>query len=440
MSRLKITRLFQNLAAPTAAYQATSITINNFLLVMIFFLIYTLLGHHLSHRFVCTANEMDRASPHTVGGSTCGSVDVDNVSSPDTFCPSSPCSDIHMIDDLDVQVTSQPQLQAATTPSTGPSLVFPVSLKDLNLREIKAVKIIRNGSTLVSGAASAVLGGIKSSSAHVPEAIKKLLCPTVQLSVASQPSASGTSTPSSNGGTKSSYPPIVLSDEERRLLSKEGVELPTHYPLTKHEERELKRIRRKIRNKISAQDSRKRKRVYMDGLEDRVKQCSDENISLQKRIRLLETENKSLVSQLKRLQSILTGQGHGSANAAASSTPPIAPAPAAGSASNATSGSATTTNTAQPATCLLVLMLSFALFLLPNLRPGDSNKSLTDGRSASAANQMTQSMMKMPPFAGMNRFVFLTRSNFVIMGTCISPHVSKYVFQNPRKFIPCNLS
>lgn len=348
------------------------------------------------------SNEMDRSTPTgspTGGGgggsSICSSVDVDSVSSPDTLCPSSPCSDIHLIDDAaDIEINSSKSISSPAIPPkpTSSPLVFPVSLKDLNLREIKAVKIIRNGSTLVSSAASAVLGGIKSTSAQVPDAIKKLLGP-VQLSVSSAPTSSS---------TKTSYPPILLSDEERRLLAKEGVELPSHYPLTKHEERELKRIRRKIRNKISAQDSRKRKRVYMDGLEDRVKLCSDENMSLQKRIRLLETENKSLLSQLKRLQSILTGQGGNQASPTVAAITAASTTAGTNTNTNSKEGLSSTSNTAQPATCLLVLMLSFALFLLPNLRP-DSNKSLTDGRTNSAASQMAQSMMKMPPFAGRSR-------------------------------------
>jgi hypothetical protein len=115
-----------------------------------------------------------------------------------------------LIDDAaDMEINpSKPASSFATNPkSTNAPLVFPVSLKDLNLREIKAVKIIRNGSTLVSSAASAVLGGIKSTSAQVPDAIKKLLGP-VQLSVSSAPTSS----------TKTSYPPILLSGRHLTVL------------------------------------------------------------------------------------------------------------------------------------------------------------------------------------------------------------------------------
>ena len=92
---------------------------------------------------------------------------------------------------------------------------------------------------------------------------------------------------------------------------------------------------------------------------DRVKNCSDENLALQKRVRLLETEKKSLISQLKRLQTILTGQGGGAV---------ITPVPAnlkknASANTNANggvNGIGSNPSTAQPATCLLVLLLSFA--------------------------------------------------------------------------------
>lgn len=167
----------------------------------------------------------------------------------------------------------------------------------------------------------------------------------------------------------------------------------------------------------------------MDGLEDRVKLCSDENMSLQKRIRLLETENKSLLSQLKRLQSILTGQGGNQASPTVAAITAASTTAGTNTNTNSKEGLSTTSNTAQPATCLLVLMLSFALFLLPNLRP-DSNKSLTDGRTNSAASQMAQSMMKMPPFAGKktctaNKSVSEGFIYFVCLLCCFLPSVHR---------------
>uniref|UniRef100_A0A2M4A029 Putative creb/atf family transcription factor n=1 Tax=Anopheles triannulatus TaxID=58253 RepID=A0A2M4A029_9DIPT len=135
------------------------------------------------------------------------------------------------------------------------------------------------------------------------------------------------------------YQKLVLTNEEKRLLAKEGISLPTSYPLTKHEERELKRIRRKIRNKISAQDSRKRKKEYVDGLEERVKQCTEENQNLVKRIKILQSQNHDLISQMKRIQSLLT-KG--------------------------------TSKTTQPATCLMVLLISMALVAVPNLKLGNT--------------------------------------------------------------------
>lgn len=148
---------------------------------------------------------------------------------------------------------------------------------------------------------------------------------------------------SSASSTQQKFPELKLTDEEKDLLAKEGVTLPTNMPLTKEEERVLKAVRRKIRNKISAKESRKRKMGYVDGLEKRVKLCTQENQQLQKKVNSLEKQNVSLLTQLKKLQSLVTLKS---------------------------------TRTAQASTCVMVLLLSFAFLIVPNFNPFNDQDSL----------------------------------------------------------------
>lgn len=141
--------------------------------------------------------------------------------------------------------------------------------------------------------------------------------------------------------SQQSYQELVLTEDEKRLLAKEGVALPDQFPLTKYEERILKKIRRKIRNKQSAQESRKKKKEYIDGLESRMAACNTQNQELQRKVFQLEKCNISLMEQLRRLQALVMN-GY--------------------------------KKPAQTGTCVLVLLLSFTLILLPNLKPFTDTK------------------------------------------------------------------
>uniref|UniRef100_A0A3Q1EYV4 Cyclic AMP-responsive element-binding protein 3-like protein 4 n=1 Tax=Acanthochromis polyacanthus TaxID=80966 RepID=A0A3Q1EYV4_9TELE len=129
---------------------------------------------------------------------------------------------------------------------------------------------------------------------------------------------------------------LQLTEEEQKLLTQEGVSLPGSLPLTKAEERILKKVRRKIRNKQSAQDSRRRRKEYIDGLESRAAACSAQNKELQRTVEQLEKHNMSLLAQLRQLQSLIKQ---------------------------------TVSKGAQTSTCLLIILVSLSLIILPSFSP-----------------------------------------------------------------------
>ncbi|KAK7497164.1 hypothetical protein BaRGS_00011458 [Batillaria attramentaria] len=127
---------------------------------------------------------------------------------------------------------------------------------------------------------------------------------------------------------------LILSEEEKRTLISEGYPIPNKLPLTKQEEKNLKKVRRKIKNKISAQESRRKKKEYLEALEKRVEAYNHENTDLKKKVESLESNNRSLLGQLQKLQALVSKMPK---SAAASAT--------------------------QTGTVLMVLVLCFAVFL-----------------------------------------------------------------------------
>lgn len=112
-------------------------------------------------------------------------------------------------------------------------------------------------------------------------------------------------TPLISNQPKGSTGMLMLTEEEKRTLLAEGYPIPTRLPLTKAEEKSLKKIRRKIKNKISAQESRRKKKEYMDALERKVEVLTGENTDYKKKIESLEESNASLLSQLQKLEALI---------------------------------------------------------------------------------------------------------------------------------------
>ncbi|XGW12726.1 hypothetical protein V3C99_013410 [Haemonchus contortus] len=98
---------------------------------------------------------------------------------------------------------------------------------------------------------------------------------------------------------------VQLSAEERRTLLQEGYPVPTRLPLSKAEEESLKIVRRKIKNKLSAQESRRKRKEYMDTLESRCQAYFNENSQLKNRVRQLEASNQKLSNEVKKLRELM---------------------------------------------------------------------------------------------------------------------------------------
>lgn len=114
--------------------------------------------------------------------------------------------------------------------------------------------------------------------------------------------ASSTSSSPQSSSRRRTHMERHLTEEEKRLLSKEGYSnFPESGALTKQEEKILRKVRRKIRNKKSAQCSRQRKKEYVEELEKKYQKCSTENSSLKKEILKLRQENSSLLMKMKNM-------------------------------------------------------------------------------------------------------------------------------------------
>ncbi|XP_039610746.1 cyclic AMP-responsive element-binding protein 3-like protein 1 [Polypterus senegalus] len=166
--------------------------------------------------------------------------------------------------------------------------------------------------------------------------------------------------------------PLMLTEEEKRTLIAEGYPVPNKLPLTKAEEKALKRVRRKIKNKISAQESRRKKKEYVECLEKKVETFTSENNELWKKVESLENANRTLLQQLQKLQSLVAGKVPRSCRMASTQT----------------------------GTCIMVMLLCFVLVLgsfMPctdfPLSQGSTSPSLSSADSYAASQIRSRSLL-----------------------------------------------
>lgn len=97
----------------------------------------------------------------------------------------------------------------------------------------------------------------------------------------------------------------ILSEEELLKFDSKGIEsyiksITSSRSVSPAEEKEMKRIRRLIKNREYAQSSRDKRKAYMEEMEAKLNVVHTEKAALQQRINALELENKTLKFHLAR--------------------------------------------------------------------------------------------------------------------------------------------
>ncbi|CAI2735612.1 unnamed protein product [Schistosoma spindalis] len=185
---------------------------------------------------------------------------------------------------------------------------------------------------------------------------------------------------------------LVLTEEEKRTLIAEGYSIPTRLPLSKQDERNLKKVRRKIKNKISAQESRRKKKEYLEALERKVSIYSQENIDLKRRVDGLESTNRSLLGQLRLLQQLVSKSKSSNTSTSTCSNDSNKTGIQTNHLNTNGNGSVDcvtriTHSNGSPSTCLMVFALCFAALWIGQPSGNGSQNALNSGLSFTLSPQ-----------------------------------------------------
>jgi len=160
---------------------------------------------------------------------------------------------------------------------------------------------------------------------------------------------------------------VILSRDQllsytSKDLDKFTNQITEHRALTSSEERELRRQRRLIKNRESAQASRQRKKVYIDELEAEIAQLKSENLALLKQMEHMNQENSSLRNEVGELHNWMRKSGF-------SYTPPETQWHVTGPSKKL--NDATTSKVKTAGVCLLIIIFSFGIMF--NLENGSKD-------------------------------------------------------------------